>query len=96
MSTTTNLPNTPEQGNAARSAQEKVESTIPLPPSSGADLSQYQRERIMEEVKEHLDLLDRFDGAIPAEEIRQRKRELFLAMPPAPPPLKRCKESSSE
>lgn len=51
------------------------------------------RRLMLKEVREHLDLLKEFEGVIPAEDLARRKRELFLAMPPAPPPLpKRAKQ----
>jgi hypothetical protein len=54
------------------------------------------RARLLEEVKEHLELLKQFDGIIPEEEISQRKRELFLALPlPPPPAAKREKKDPS-
>ena len=54
------------------------------------------RARLLDEVKEHLELLKQFDGIIPEEEISQRKRELFLALPlPPPPAAKREKKDPS-
>mmetsp|Transcript_13804 Transcript_13804/g.32106 ORF Transcript_13804/g.32106 Transcript_13804/m.32106 type:complete len:310 (+) Transcript_13804:80-1009(+) len=44
------------------------------------------RRLTLKEVREHLDLLKEFEGVIPQEELVKRKRELFLALPPAPPP----------
>jgi hypothetical protein len=35
----------------------------------------------MEEVRAHLDLLKEFEGAVPENEINQRKRELFAILP---------------
>jgi hypothetical protein len=52
----------------------------------------HDRGRLLEEVKEHLELLKQFEGVIPDEEIASRKRELFLALPlPPPPAAKRAK-----
>lgn len=45
-----------------------------------------ERQRLLSEVREHLDLLKEFEGVIPQEDLNERKRELFLALPPAPPP----------
>lgn len=45
-----------------------------------------ERQRILSEVREHLDLLKEFEGVIPQEDLNERKRELFLALPSAPPP----------
>ena len=53
------------------------------------------RRLMLNEVKEHLDLLKEFEGVIPAEDLVRRKRELFLAMPPAPPPAKRTKKEDT-
>jgi hypothetical protein len=47
------------------------------------------RRLMLNEIKEHLNVLKEFEGVIPAEDLVRRKRELFLAMPPAPPPAKR-------
>jgi len=41
---------------------------------------------LLEEVRQHLDILKEFEGVIPEEDLSRRKRELFLAMPSAPPP----------
>jgi hypothetical protein len=40
-----------------------------------------ERRRLMEEVRAHLDLLKQFEGAVPENEINQRKRELFAILP---------------
>lgn len=45
-----------------------------------------QRRKVLSEVREHLDLLKEFEGVISDEELAERKRQLFLALPPAPPP----------
>lgn len=45
-----------------------------------------QRRRVLSEVREHLNLLKEFEGIISQEDLNKRKRELFLALPPAPPP----------
>jgi hypothetical protein len=54
-----------------------------------------ERRRVMQEVREHLELLKEFEGVISEEELAQRKRELFLALPSAPvsstPEVKRLK-----
>uniref|UniRef100_A0A7S3P449 Uncharacterized protein n=1 Tax=Amphora coffeiformis TaxID=265554 RepID=A0A7S3P449_9STRA len=47
-----------------------------------------QRRKILTEVREHLDLLKEFEGIISEEDLAQRKRDLFKALPPAPPPAK--------
>jgi hypothetical protein len=44
------------------------------------------RRTVLQEVRAHLDLLKEFEGIIPAEELNSRKRQLYLALPPAPPP----------
>jgi hypothetical protein len=54
------------------------------------------RRRMLQEVRDHLDLLKEFEGLIPAEEYARRKRELFLAMPPAPPPHSSKKARKNE
>lgn len=38
----------------------------------------------VQEVREHLELLKEFEGVIPNEEIAQRKRDLFMALPAIP------------
>ena len=43
------------------------------------------RMTLLLEVRQHLDLLKEFEGVISTEDLAQRKRELFLALPPAPP-----------
>jgi hypothetical protein len=44
-----------------------------------------ERRKVLQEVREHLDLLKEFDGVISEEDLAKRKRELFMALPPAPP-----------
>lgn len=48
-----------------------------------------ERRAVLSEVREHLDLLKDFAELIPEEELNKRKRELFLALPDAPPPAVR-------
>jgi hypothetical protein len=55
-------------------------------PSIAADDGESRR-KLLSEVREHLDLLKEFEGVISAEELAERKRQLFLALPPAPPSL---------
>lgn len=43
------------------------------------------RLKVLQEVREHLDLLKEFEGIISVEDLSKRKRELFMALPPAPP-----------
>lgn len=51
-----------------------------------------ERRRILQEVRDHLDILKEFEGIISEEEMVKRKRELFVALPPAPAPhSKKCK-----
>jgi hypothetical protein len=84
-----NMPGTSHQ---EQFTQSSIKENIPQS-SEGVDA--LSRKKRLEEVKEHLALLDEFVGVIPLEEIQQRKRELFLAMPPALPPAKRVKESDT-
>jgi hypothetical protein len=55
--------------------------------ATAADPEADERRRLLREVKEHLEILKEFEGVVPADELAQRKRALFLALPPAPPPL---------
>ena len=55
-----------------------------------------QRRKILTEVREHLDLLKEFEGIISDEDLAQRKRDLFRALPPAPPPAKDAKRPKLE
>lgn len=43
------------------------------------------RRKILQEVRDHLELLKQFEGVISDEELANRKRELFAALPRAPP-----------
>lgn len=61
--------------------QPQVDATELLGESQEVD----NRRKMLQEVKEHLDLLKEFEGVIPAEELASRKRELFAALPSAPP-----------
>ncbi|KAL3913681.1 MAG: hypothetical protein SGARI_000533 [Bacillariaceae sp.] len=61
------------------------------PPAAAAvgttpsSLPQDNRMQMLKEVREHMDLLKHFEGVVDAESLNKRKRELFAAMPPAPP-----------
>jgi|UniRef100_A0A7S2XTW0 hypothetical protein len=44
-----------------------------------------ERRRLLSEVKDHMSLLKEFEGVVPQDELVRRKKELFLAMPSAPP-----------
>jgi len=44
-----------------------------------------ERRQVLQEVKEHLDLLKQFEGVISQQALNKRKRELFAALPAAPP-----------
>jgi hypothetical protein len=73
-----------------------------LPPSSGDSVeptgtsdspvvapvepAEHRRE-IIQEVGEYLKLLKDFEGAVPVQLLEKRKRELFEALPAAPPSL---------
>ncbi|KAL7575484.1 hypothetical protein ACA910_020070 [Epithemia clementina (nom. ined.)] len=46
-----------------------------------------ERRRLLQEVREHLDLLREFEDVAPDEELIKRKKELYAALPPAPPPF---------
>lgn len=48
-----------------------------------------ERRAVLHEVREHLDILKEFQELVPEEELKKRKRELFLALPDAPPPAAR-------
>jgi hypothetical protein len=44
-----------------------------------------ERRQILHEVREHLDLLKQFEGIISEDLLKKRKRDLFAALPSAPP-----------
>ena len=46
------------------------------------------RRGMLKEVRLHLDLLKDFEGLIPEADLQARKRQLFLALPQAPPPAR--------
>lgn len=48
-----------------------------------------ERRAVLSEVREHLDILKEFQELIPQEELNKRKRDLYLALPDAPPPAAR-------
>lgn len=43
-----------------------------------------ERRALLQEVREHLELLKEFEGVIPASEMSKRKKELFMSLPSAP------------
>ncbi|KAL7533284.1 hypothetical protein ACHAWF_004488 [Thalassiosira exigua] len=50
------------------------------------DVADDERRAMLKEVKDHTELLKQFEGVIPDEELAQRKRALYAALPPVPPP----------
>jgi hypothetical protein len=66
--------------------------TLQLPDDKKRSVGADDRRLMLNEVREHMELLKEFEGIIPDEELVKRKQELFLAMPPAPPPAKRAKK----
>ena len=71
---------------ARSDVQDVVPKTTSSKHASAAEEEEQAEDRrlTVQEVREHLELLKEFDGIIPAEEIAQRKRDLFLALPPVP------------
>lgn len=57
--------------------------------AQGSKLTTQERFGVLHEVREHLELLKEFEDVVPEEELRKRKRELFLALPSVPPPFER-------
>ena len=57
--------------------------------SQDNNLTIEERRGVLHEVREHLELLKEFEDVVPEEELKKRKRELFLALPCAPPPFER-------
>lgn len=51
------------------------------------EMSDEERRAMLQEVKDHTELLKQFEGVIPGEELAARKRALFAALPPVPPPV---------
>ena len=69
----------------------------PTPNSDGLMESAEDRMSILNEVRAHMDLLNDFVGIIPQEQITKRKRELYNALPSAPPTMaERTKRSRQE
>jgi len=74
------------QGGAA--AADSAAATTSQSQMSKGSTPHDERRSLLKEVREHLDLLKEFEGVIAPEELNKRKRELFIALPPAPPPAK--------
>jgi hypothetical protein len=61
-----------------------------------ARVQQHKRLEMLKEVREHLDLLQSFEGVVDEESLNKRKRELFEALPPAPPPMGKNKKQQQQ
>lgn len=61
----------------------------PLRVAQQQEQSGEERQAILAEVRQHLDILKELEGSVPEETINKRKRELFAALPDAPPPAKK-------
>lgn len=57
------------------------------PPQNRADRAAQMRRSMLEEVREHLNLLRDFEDVISDAELNERKRELFKCLPPPPPSM---------
>ena len=80
-----------------------VDASLTEPHIDVAELFGEDRRKMLQEVREHLELLKEFEGVVSEEEIAKRKRELFAALPPAPsavmvpsPAKKRKLEATSD
>jgi len=54
---------------------------------SQPEVSEEERRAMLKEVKDHTELLKEFEGIVSEEELAQRKRALYAALPPVPPPF---------
>ncbi|EED93904.1 predicted protein [Thalassiosira pseudonana CCMP1335] len=52
-------------------------------------MEENKRRAMLKEVKDHTELLKEFEGIISDEELQNRKRALYEALPPVPPPFQR-------
>lgn len=59
--------------------------------NNNAEMSDEQRRAMLKEVKDHIELLESFKGVIPDEELNERKRALYAALPPVPTPAAAAK-----
>ena len=50
-----------------------------------AKLTDEERRAILKEIKDHTELLREFVGVVPDDELAERKRALYAALPPVPP-----------
>jgi hypothetical protein len=72
---------------AAASHTEEADESLDVEAILAESKPTEDRRQLLKEVREHLDLLKEFEGVISDEDIAKRKRELFMALPPAPSPL---------
>jgi len=72
---------------AAAAAGHDSDDHIDVAELLGENKAVEDRRKVLREVREHLDLLKEFEGVISPEELAKRKRELFAALPSAPPPV---------
>jgi hypothetical protein len=95
-----NVPQERPKGNASHEvvlrSPKAAAARLPPPPAPTPIDPLEARRKILSEVKEHLDLLKEFEGVISDDDLAQRKRELFRALPPAPPAAKRAKGDATE
>jgi hypothetical protein len=58
---------------------------------NNAEMTDEKRRAMLKEVKDHTELLESFRGVIPDEELNERKRALYAALPPVPTPAAAAK-----
>ena len=61
-----------------------------------AELSVDDRRAMLKEVIDHTAVLKEFEGVIPEEELAKRKRALYAALPPVPPPVAKKAKVAAE
>ncbi|KAL3821684.1 hypothetical protein ACHAXA_003242, partial [Cyclostephanos tholiformis] len=54
--------------------------------AKSVELTDEERRALLKEVKDHTELLREFVGVVPDDELAERKRALYAALPPVPPP----------
>lgn len=77
------------RASAAAATDQDVVADLEAIVSQDVKASVEERRAILKEVREHLEILKEFQELVPEEELNKRKRELFLALPDAPPPAVR-------
>lgn len=71
-------------------------SKMTIKPKKEHVMTAAERRELLKEVKDHMDLLKSFEDVVPNDELKKRKRALYDALPPVPPPTRQPQKKKAK